>query len=144
MMREAPLLRADFVSFATLGTRWGDNDAYGHVNNVVYYAWFDTAVNALLVEAGTLDPASSPVVGLVVDSRCSYFAPISFPESIEIGIAVEHLGRSSARYRLGVFKQGRDRAAAQARYTHVYVERATRRPAALPDMVRALLRPLML
>ena len=142
MTREAPLQRADFARFATLGTRWGDNDVYGHVNNVVYYAWFDTAVNALLVEAGTLDPATSPVVGLVADCRCSYFSSISFPDPVEIGIAVEHLGHSSVRYRLGVFKQGSESAAAQARYTHVYVERATQRPVAMPAAVRALLQPL--
>ena len=116
----------------SLATRWSDNDAYGHLNNVVYYALFDSAVNAILIEAGLLDPASSPIIGLVVESSCRFYASLTYPEPAEVGVAVEHLGRSSVRYRLAVFKEGALEAAAAGGYTHVYVERATNRPVADP------------
>ena len=116
-----------------------DNDVYGHVNNVVYYSYFDTAVNAALLEAGLLDIGASPVVGLVVETGCTYFESISFPETVEAGLAVERLGRSSVRYRLGVFKAGAPLAAAQGHFVHVYVERATQRPTDIPAPVRAAL-----
>lgn len=141
--REAPLDRLAFNRFVPLTTRWSDNDSYGHLNNVVYYALFDTAVNALLIEAGLLDPATSPVIGLVVESRCRFFSSLAFPDPIEVGVAVEHLGRSSVRYRLAVFKAGSAQAAAQGGYTHVYVERAGGRPAPIPDGHRRLMQGLV-
>jgi acyl-CoA thioester hydrolase len=116
----------------TIATRWADNDAYGHVNNTVYYQWFDTAVNAWLVEAGLLDIERGDPIGLVVETGCAYFSPLSFPGDVEVGIAVERLGNSSVTYRIGVFGAGSNDASAQGHFTHVYVGRATRRPAELP------------
>lgn len=120
-------------------TRWADNDAYGHVNNVVYYAWFDTAVNAWLVDAGLLDIAGGDPIGLVVETGCRYAVPLSFPEEVEVGLAVGKLGRSSVTYHLGVFSAGADEPAAEGHFTHVYVDRASRRPAELPQEWRAKL-----
>jgi acyl-CoA thioester hydrolase len=117
-------------------TRWADNDAYGHVNNTVYYAWFDTAVNAWLIEAGLLDIETGDPIGLVVETGCRYARPLSYPEPVEVGLAVESIGRSSVRYRLGVFGRGQAEAAAEGHFIHVYVDRAGRRPAALPDTWR--------
>ena len=140
--RQGPPDRTAFARFVPLATRWSDNDAYGHLNNVVYYALFDSAVNAILIEAGLLDPATSPVVGLVVESSCRFFASLTYPEPAEVGVAVEHLGRSSVRYSLAVFRAGAPSAAAAGRYTHVYVDRATNRPVAIPRGHRALMETL--
>ena len=140
--RPQPLGRAAFARFVKIATRWSDNDVYGHVNNVTYYSYFDTAVNALLVEAGLLDPATSPVIGLVVNSNCSFFSSLAFPDSIEVGVTVEALGRSSVRYLLAVFKAGAETAAAQGRYTHVYVERASQKPMPIPEGHRRLMESL--
>ncbi|MDE3176086.1 MAG: acyl-CoA thioesterase [Pseudomonadota bacterium] len=131
--REPPPHRGLFAVFAPMTTRWKDNDPYGHLNNVIYYELFDAAVNALLIERGLLDPATSPVIGLVVDSRCRFFASLAFPDRIEVGVCVEAIGRSSVNYRLAVFKEGAATAAADGRYTHVYVERASGRPVAIPE-----------
>ena len=98
--------RTAFARFVPLATRWSDNDAYGHLNNVVYYSLFDTAVNAILIEAGLLDPTTSPIVGLVVETSCRYFSSLTYPDVADVGVAVEHLGRTSVRYRLAVFKAG--------------------------------------
>ena len=117
-------------------TRWKDNDPYGHLNNVVYYELFDAAVNQLLIDRGLLDPASSPVIGLVVESRCRFFAALAFPDAVEVGVAVASLGRSSVSYRLAVFKTGAETAAAEGGYTHVYIDRASGRPVAIPDAHR--------
>ncbi|QHJ01449.1 acyl-CoA thioesterase [Xylophilus rhododendri] len=127
-----------------MATRWMDNDVYGHVNNVVYYSYFDTAVNAYLMEQGALDPsASAGTIGLVVETQCAYFAPVSFPEELIVGLRVAHLGTSSVRYELAVFGGNADSAAAQGHFVHVYVNGATRRPVrALPDALRAALEPL--
>jgi acyl-CoA thioester hydrolase len=140
--RPTALGRNAFARFVPLATRWSDNDVYGHLNNVVYYSLFDTAVNALLIEAGLLDPAMSSVVGLVVESNCSFFSSLAFPEPIEVGVTVEALGRSSVRYLLAVFKAGADRAAAQGRYTHVYVERSSQKPTPIPEGHRRLMESL--
>ena len=140
--RAVPFSRGAFVRFVPVTTRWADNDAYGHINNVVYHSFFDTAVNSILIEAGTLEPANSAIIGLVVETRCTFFASLAFPGPVEVGVAVAHLGTSSVRYRLGVFKAGAALAAAQADYTHVYVDRATQQPVALPGDVRALLQRL--
>lgn len=137
--RQPRLTRADFRVFRAIPTRWHDNDAYGHVNNVVYYGWFDTAVNAWLIENGFLDLAGSEIVGLVAETGCTYFESVAFPETVEAGIAVERLGNSSVTYRIGIFRQGGERAAAQGRFTHVYVERASQKPVAIPAPLRAAL-----
>ena len=143
-MSERPPIptRADFAAFRPVTTRWMDNDAYGHVNNVVYYSWFDTAVNAHLVEQGALDPAAGDVVGVVVETGCRYHAPVSFPEPVEIGLRVERVGETSVAYALGVFRAGEERAAADGGFVHVYVERAAMRPVPVPEAVRRAVLPL--
>jgi len=113
-------------------TRWADNDAYGHVNNTVYYEWFDSAVNAWLVDQGMLDIASGDPIALVAETRCTYAAPLEFPQQVEIGLAVDELGRSSIRYRIGVFAKDSDSAAAEGAFVHVVVDRKTRRPVEIP------------
>lgn len=115
-----------------VATRWADNDAYGHINNTIHYAWFDTVVNGWLIEAGLLDVAGDGPIGLVVETGCRYAAPLTFPEPVEIGLAVERLGTSSVTYRLGVFARDEADAAAEGHFTHVYVDRESRRPVALP------------
>ena len=137
--RQPRLTRADFRVFRAIPTRWHDNDVFGHVNNVVYYGWFDTAVNAWLIENGFLDPARSEIVGLVVETGCTYFESVAFPETVEVGIAVERLGNSSVTYRIGIFRQSGTQAAAQGRFTHVYVERASQKPVPIPAPLRTAL-----
>jgi len=141
--RENPPARAAFARFLPIATRWSDNDVYGHLNNVVYYSLFDTAVNALLIEAGLLDPAASPVVGLVVETNCRYFSSLTYPDLVEVGVAVERLGSSSVVYRLGVFKAGAAQAAAAGKFTHVYVDRQTNRSVPIPDGHRRLMESLI-
>ena len=116
-----------------------DNDQYGHLNNVVYYSFFDTAVNAYLIRSGVLDPERSEVIGLVVETGCQYFAPVAYPEPLEVGLRVAHLGRSSVRYELAVFREGEAKATAQGHFVHVYVERQSRRPTPLPPPLREAL-----
>ncbi len=137
MGREPLKGRSSYQAWREIGTRWADNDAYGHVNNTVYYAWFDTAVNAWLIEHGLLDVAAGDPIGLVVETGCRYARPLSYPEPIEIGLAVETVGTSSVRYRLGVFAKGAADAAAEGHFVHVYVSRETRRPAELPPEWRS-------
>ena len=136
-VREPAPERGAFAVFVAMSTRWKDNDPYGHLNNVVYYEMFDAAVNQLLIARGLLDPATTPVIGLVVESQCRFLASLAFPDALEVGLAVKTLGRSSVTYRLGVFKSGAPSAAADGRYTHVYVERASGRPVAIPEGHRA-------
>ena len=136
MSRPVPRGRAAYRWFMTIATRWGDNDVYGHVNNTVYYQWFDTAVNQWLVETGLLDIQVGDPIGLVVETGCDYFSPLSFPGDVEIGVAVERLGGSSVSYRIGVFGAGLGEPSAQGHFTHVYVGRESRRPMALPDLWR--------
>ena len=136
MSRPVPRGRDAYRWHMSIATRWADNDAYGHVNNTVFYQWFDTAVNRWLVEAGLLDIEGGDSIGLVVETGCSYFAPLSFPDEVEVGIAVERLGSSSVTYRIGVFGAGSNDAAAQGHFTHVYVGRESRRPAPLPEAWR--------
>ncbi len=143
MSRAQPRPRSAYRAWRTIPTRWADNDAYGHVNNVVHYAWFDTAVNAWLVEAGLLDIEHGDPLGLVVETRCAYFAPLSFPESADVGLAIERLGTSSVTYRLGIFAEGQQAAAAEGEFTHVYVDRASRKPKPLPDAWKAKLEALL-
>lgn len=129
--------RSDYARFETIGTRWMDNDAYGHVNNVVYYSWFDTAVNRMLVEAGLLDIERGPTIGLVVETGCRYFASTAFPDRITAGVRVGHIGTSSVRYEIGLFRNDEDVAAAVGFFVHVYVDRETRRPTPLGEGMRA-------
>jgi acyl-CoA thioester hydrolase len=142
-VRVQPLAREDFRVFRPITTRWMDNDAYGHVNNVVYYSWFDTAVNAYLIERGALDIERSATIGLVVETQCHYFAPLAFPQTIEAGLRVARLGGSSVRYEVGLFAQGAAQTAAHGHFVHVYVDRESRRPVAVPDALRAVLTPLV-
>lgn len=135
--------RAAYSHWTPITTRWHDNDAYGHVNNTIYYAWFDTAVNAWLVEAGLLDIAEGDPIGLVVETGCRYAAPLAFPQPIEIGLSVARLGRSSVTYHLGVFAESAESAAAEGHFTHVYVSRGDRRPTSLPEAWRAQLERLV-
>lgn len=135
--------RAAYPHFQTIPTRWMDNDAYGHVNNVVYYSYFDTVVNQYLIENGALDIENSPVIGLVVDTGCSYYAPVSFPDRVEAGLRVARLGTSSVRYEVGLFRNDDPAPAACGHFVHVYVDRETRRPAALPEKLRAVLERLV-
>jgi acyl-CoA thioester hydrolase len=138
-MRAEAAKRGAYRHFQEITTRWMDNDVYGHVNNVVYYSWFDTAVNQFLVAAGVLDIERSPVIGLVIETQCNYFAPVAFPDRIVAGIAVSRLGNSSVRYEVGIFRGDDDTASAQGHFVHVYVDRTTRRPQALPEALRAIL-----
>ncbi len=135
-------LRSEWRHFLEIQTRWGDNDVYGHVNNTVYYSWFDTAVNNWLIHKGLLDLERSPVVSLVVETGCSYFESVTYPEPIDIGLRVDRVGTSSVTYGLGVFRKGADLAAAVGRFVHVCVDRETRRPVPLPDTLRVGLREL--
>jgi acyl-CoA thioester hydrolase len=130
--REPLRLRSAYRHWTSITTRWHDNDVYGHVNNTVYYGWFDTAVNAWLVEAGLLDVAAGDPIGLVVETGCRYAAPLAFPQRIEVGLAVAKLGSSSVTYHLGVFPEGAAEPAAEGHFTHVYVGRNSRRPVPLP------------
>ena len=137
--RRGPLPRAAYAAFRPITTRWADNDVYGHVNNVVYYSFFDTAVNGLLIDAGVLDIHQGEVIGLVVETQCNYFAPIAFPQAVTAGVRVAQLGRSSVRYDIGLFADDAPDCAAAGHFVHVYVDRATRRPVPLPDPLRAVL-----
>jgi acyl-CoA thioester hydrolase len=141
--RPAADARAAFARFTQITTRWMDNDVYGHVNNVVYYSFFDTAVNQYLVESGCLDIQASTEIGLVVETSCRYFNPIAFPDRVVAGIRVAHLGTTSVRYEVGLFRNDEDTASAQGHFVHVYVERATNRPAPLSETLRRALAPLI-
>ncbi|MFO0745051.1 MAG: thioesterase family protein [Myxococcota bacterium] len=152
---------ADFVTFVPIQTRWMDNDVYGHINNVLYYSYFDTAINLVLVRAAGLDIHAGPVIGLCVESQCRYVAPAAYPDALEAGLAVARLGRSSVTYALGIFRVDdataatgptdpiapTDRAGrsllAFGRFVHVFVDRLTRRPTPLPDAMRQALAPLV-
>lgn len=139
MAREAPLTRAAFPHFLEITTRWMDNDVYGHVNNVIYYSFFDTVVNRYLIDNKALDFRDGNVIGLVVETSCNYFKPVAYPDQITAALAVDHLGNSSVRYRLAVFRNDDDDAAAQGHFVHVYVDRATNKPVPLPDALRRVL-----
>jgi len=132
--------RSAFRYWQQVTTRWADNDAYGHVNNTVYYQWFDSAVNAWLVGQGLLDITGGDPIALVVETRCSYFSSLAFPGDVEVGLAVAELGRSSVRYRIGVFARGAEQAAAAGEFVHVAVSRAERRPVPWPDAWRSAFR----
>jgi len=134
-----PHQRADYRHLLPIQTRWMDNDAYGHVNNVVYYSWFDTIVNEYLIRAGALEIESSAVIGLVVETQCRYFSELAFPRNVTAALRVARIGNSSVRYEIALFGDGEEQASAQGHFVHVYVDRATRRPAALPAALRGAL-----
>lgn len=135
--------RAAYRAFRSISTRWMDNDVYGHVNNVVYYSWFDTAVNAHLIEQGVLDIHAGDTIGLVIETQCNYFAPLAFPQTVEAGIRVARIGSSSVRYEVGLFAAGEAFSAAAGHFVHVYVDRATRRPVPVPAPLRFVLEALV-
>ncbi len=143
MNKPLPARRNDYAHLSSITIRWMDIDVYGHVNNVNYYSYFDTAVNRYLMDAGVLDPKTSNMIGLVVQTQCSYLAPLHFPGDVEAGIRVAHIGKSSVRYEIGLFEMGQTTAAAMGYFIHVYVDAQTRRPVdALPDCFLAALQPL--
>ena len=139
MSRHPPASRSDFKVWRKFTTRWADNDAYGHVNNTVYYQWFDSAVNGWLVEQGLLDIGGGDPIALVAETRCIYAAPLAFPDDIDVGLSIAELGRSSMRYRIGVFAEGASTAAAEGEFVHVMVDRVTRKPVEIPGSWRSAL-----
>ena len=139
MPRPAPGRRADYRFFSAIPTRWFDNDVYGHVNNTVYYSYFDTAIAHLLIHQGGLDPWRSEVIGVAVETGCRFHSSLAFPDLVHAGLRVGHLGTSSVRYEIGLFRNEQDEASAEGHFVHVFVERASQRPAAIPDRIRAAL-----
>lgn len=139
MSEQALEPRSAYPHFLTITTRWMDNDVYRHVNNVVYYSFFDTVVNRYLIDQRVLDIESSPVIGLVVETHCRYFSPVVFPDTVHAGLRVAHLGNSSVRYEIGLFRNDEQQTAARGHFVHVYVDRDTQRPAPLPQALRAAL-----
>jgi len=137
--RQTPESRDNYRHFIRITTRWMDNDIYGHINNVQYYSYFDTAVNRYLIDQGVLDIHAGEVIGFVVETHCNYFTAAAFPDDIEAGIRVAHLGRSSVRYEVGLFVKGNDSAIAQGHFVHVYVDRQTQKPVELPGAFRSVL-----
>jgi acyl-CoA thioester hydrolase len=135
--------RSEYRVFRSMPTRWMDNDHYGHVNNVVYYSYFDTAVNGWLIDATGTDIRELPAIGLVVETSCRFHASLSFPDQLELGLAVEKLGRSSIVYRIGIFRQGESQPAATGRFVHVYVDRDTRATIEMPSLIRAAAQSLL-
>lgn len=136
MPKVLPHSRADYPHVQPITTRWMDNDAYGHVNNVVYFSYFDTVVNTYLIGRRALDIQKSAVIGLVVETGCQYLSPLTYPEEVTAGLRVGHIGRSSVRYEIALFGQGSAVAAAQGHFVHVYVDRDSRRPVDLPPALR--------
>lgn len=134
--------RGAFPWFTEIPTRWMDNDVYGHVNNVVFYSYFDTAVNGHLIAAGGLDIQESPVFGVVAETRCRFISALRFPDIVEAGLRVTRLGRRSVTYEIGLFRKGEGKPVALGEFVHVYVDRWTRRPVAIPEKIRAVLEPL--
>lgn len=142
-MKPTPEHRRAYVHYAPITTRWMDNDMYGHVNNVVYYSYFDTIVNSYLIGQKVLDVQAGATIGLVIETQCNYFSPLSFPEPVVAGLRVARLGTSSVRYEVGLFRGDEPTAAAQGHFVHVYVNRETRRPVELPADLRRALEPLL-
>ena len=138
-MTESPPTREQFPHLLPIQTRWNDNDVYGHINNVVYYAYFDTVINVYLIEEGGLDPNTSEAIGVCVESQCNYLAPASYPEALEAGLRVVTFGRSSVRWEIAIFRLGTDETVAHGHFVHVFVDRQTRRPTPIQDAMRAAL-----
>ena len=144
MSQKPQIKRAEYPHFLALPTRWMDNDVYGHVNNALYYAFFDTAINQYLIAEGGLDIAAGAVIAFAAESQCQYLRPLAFPEVIDIGLRVGKLGNSSVRYELAIFKEGEDFAAASGYFVHVFVDRETQRPVPIPRGIRTALERLMM
>jgi acyl-CoA thioester hydrolase len=142
-VQQPDVRRGDYVQLVGIPTRWSDNDVYGHVNNVQYYAFFDTVINAWLIEEGGLDIHGGAVIGLCAESHCEYRAAVSFPDVVEAGLRVGHLGSSSVRYEIGLFKEAAEPAIAVGWFVHVFVERQTRRPTPIPPRLRDALQRLI-
>ena len=140
--RPPPTRRNEFSVLRTITTRWMDNDQYGHVNNVVYYSYFDTAVNGYLIEASSCDVRELPAIGIVAETSCKFISELTFPDTVYAGLALERLGNSSVIYRIGLFRNQEVEPAAIGRFVHVYVDSATRRPVPIPQQVRAALQTL--
>lgn len=143
-MSDKPLSRSDYKRFYPITTRWMDNDIYGHVNNVTYYSYFDSAVNRYLIEEGGLNIHDAPIVGFVVNSSCNYRAPIAYPDAIEAGLRVNKLGNSSVTYGVGIFKAGEEQACAFGDFIHVFVNRAQNTSAPIPSSIRTALEALLI
>jgi len=139
MAKQEPDRRDGYRHFLTITTRWMDNDIYGHINNVQYYSYFDTVINRFLIEQGVLDIHAGEVIGLAVESHCNYFSSAAFPDDIEAGLRVAHLGRSSVRYEVGLFTRGGESAVAQGHFVHVYVDRESGQPVSIPENLRSAL-----
>jgi acyl-CoA thioester hydrolase len=137
--RPTPLAVSDFKHFTAITTRWMDNDAYGHINNVVYYSFFDTVINEYLIRQGGLDIATSQVIGLMVETHCNYFSPVAYPDKIRAGLRVSRLGTSSVTYEIGIFRNDDTTASAQGHAVHVFVDRATNKPVPLPEKLKSAL-----
>ncbi|MGB3620028.1 acyl-CoA thioesterase [Ketobacter sp. MCCC 1A13808] len=144
MTEHKPISRSDYKIFYPISTRWMDNDIYGHVNNVTYYSYFDSAVNQYLIERGGLDIHNAPVVGYVVNSSCNYLSGIAYPEKIEAGLRVIKLGNSSVTYGVGIFREGEESACAFGDFIHVFVNRAENRSVPIPDQIRSALQELLI
>ena len=139
MTREPPGRRSDYRHFLAIPTRWMDNDVYGHVNNVVYYSYFDTVINRFLIECGGLDIHAATIIGVAAESGCRFRDSFAYPETIDAGLRVGHLGNSSVRYEIGLFREGKDEAAAEGHFVHVFVERGVQKPVPIPAAIRAAL-----
>ncbi|MFZ5756224.1 MAG: acyl-CoA thioesterase [Pseudomonadota bacterium] len=131
--------RSDYRYFVDITTRWHDNDIYGHVNNVVYYSYFDSAANHLLIREGGLDIHAAGIIGVVAESQCRYLAGVSYPDELEAGVRIEHLGNRSVRYGIAIFRRGESAPRAAGHFVHVFVERATMKPVAIPEAIRTAL-----
>lgn len=142
--RAKPELRSGYVHFQIMTTRWMDNDVYRHMNNTTYYSFFDTLVCQFLIERGALDIEKSPVIGLVAETTCRFFKSIAFPSKVNAGLRVGYQGNSSVRYEIGLFKDDENVASAQGHFVHVYVDRESGRPVALPEMVKSAILPLQI
>ena len=140
-MKPQTKLKTEYPFIYPIQTRWGDNDIYGHVNNVIYYSYFDTAANALLIQKTDFDIHHSPIIGLVVNSSCQFLEELTYPEIIEVGVAIAKIGNSSLTYDLAIFKQGKLQASAQGQFVHVFVERETKKSITIPQEMRDALKP---
>jgi len=143
MPQKPQVSRTDYSHFVPISSRWMDNDVYGHINNALYYGFFDTAINSYLIAEGGLDINAGPVIGFAVESHCQYLKPLAFPEVLEVGLRVGKLGNSSVRYELAIFKQGESVAAAEGYFVHVFVDRQTQRPVPMPSSIRTALERLI-
>lgn len=135
--------RGSYAVFYPITTRWSDNDLYGHVNNVTYYSYFDTAANRYLIEAGGLDIHSAAVIGVVVESRCNYHSGVAYPQNLEAGLRVDKLGTRSVTYGIGIFEEGAQQASANGHFVHVFVERASNKPVPIPEGIRRALQKIL-